>query len=101
MIKIGIFGSSGKMSKEIISEISKTNFCTVHYTYSHDSNNLIELYKADVIIDFSTPEASIDLMNNSIKYKTKIVCGTTGFTENQFDQLIKASTIIPIYILQI
>jgi 4-hydroxy-tetrahydrodipicolinate reductase len=44
--------------------------------------------KTDVIIDFSRPKASIEILNYAKKLKKKVVIGTTGFTKQQ-NNLIK------------
>jgi 4-hydroxy-tetrahydrodipicolinate reductase len=51
-------------------------------------NNLEAFKKTDVIIDFSKPKASIEVLNYAKKLKKKIVIGTTGFTKQQ-NNLIK------------
>jgi 4-hydroxy-tetrahydrodipicolinate reductase len=51
-------------------------------------NNLEAFKKTDVIIDFSRPKASIEILNYAKKLKKKIVIGTTGFNSKQ-NNLIK------------
>jgi 4-hydroxy-tetrahydrodipicolinate reductase len=97
-INIGIFGSSGRMGQEIISQIHKSQIHNLYYSYCYKSenNDLSKLCQSDVVIDFSTPEASLILLKEAIKHNTKIVCGTTGFTQIEFHNIIEASSIIPI-----
>jgi 4-hydroxy-tetrahydrodipicolinate reductase len=99
MFKIGVFGSSGRMGKAVISEIKNDPSCSLNYSYSHsdnDSSNLLELFKSDVIIDFSTPQSSLHLIKHAINHKAMIVCGTTGFSKDEFNQIIEAGNSIPI-----
>jgi 4-hydroxy-tetrahydrodipicolinate reductase len=51
-------------------------------------NNLEAFKKTDVIIDFSKPKASLEILSYAKKLKKKIVIGTTGFTKQQ-NNLIK------------
>ncbi len=51
-------------------------------------NNLDAFKKTDVIIDFSSPKASIEVLKYAKKFKKKVVIGTTGFTQKQ-NNLIK------------
>jgi 4-hydroxy-tetrahydrodipicolinate reductase len=51
-------------------------------------NNLEAFKKTDVIIDFSKPKASLEVLNYAKKLKKKVVIGTTGFTKQQ-NNLIK------------
>jgi 4-hydroxy-tetrahydrodipicolinate reductase len=97
-INIGIFGSSGRMGQELISQINKSQIHNLYYSYCYKSenNDLSKLCQSDVIIDFSTPKASLILLKEAIQHNTKIVCGTTGFTQIEFHNIIEASSIIPI-----
>jgi 4-hydroxy-tetrahydrodipicolinate reductase len=52
------------------------------------TNNVEAFKKTDVIIDFSKPKASLEVLNYAKKLKKKVVIGTTGFTKKQ-NNLIK------------
>ncbi|MDR1017985.1 MAG: 4-hydroxy-tetrahydrodipicolinate reductase [Lachnospiraceae bacterium] len=50
----------------------------------------------DVVIDFSTRENSLKVLDNCIKHKKALVCGTTGFSEEEMDRFKTGSKSIPI-----
>ena len=52
--------------------------------------------QCDVIIDFSTKENAMFVLEQAIKYKKALVCGTTGFTEMEHDIFKKAAKEIPV-----
>lgn len=52
--------------------------------------------KSDVIIDFSTKENAMSVLELAIEYKKGLVCGTTGFSEEEFELFKKASEKIPV-----
>jgi len=52
--------------------------------------------KLDVVIDFSLPEASIEILNRCIERKIPLVIATTGHTPEQLALIEKASSQIPI-----
>jgi 4-hydroxy-tetrahydrodipicolinate reductase len=83
-MKYGIFGSSGKMSKCLL-ECSK-NFKQVQCVKVINRDfKLEEVQDLDCIIDFSTPLSSINLLKNLFGLKNIfVVCGTTGFTKEEF-----------------
>lgn len=54
--------------------------------------------KIDVIIDFSTPEASTELSRLATKLMIPAVVGTTGLSTSQMKELEKASKKIPLLI---
>ncbi len=57
------------------------------------SENLAE---SDVIIDFSSPLATMELLEQAVNQKTPLVIGTTGFTEEELEKMQVASKSIPI-----
>ncbi len=52
--------------------------------------------KANMIIDFTIPKSTIEVLKIAYKLKKKIVIGTTGFTKNEEDLIKKYSKKIPI-----
>lgn len=49
----------------------------------------------DCIIDFSTKENAMEVLKLSIKYRKALVCGTTGFTEEEMKCFKEAGNHIP------
>lgn len=49
-----------------------------------------------VVIDFTTPEASLDHLAQACEFHLPLVIGTTGFNESQQQKIKKASAQIPI-----
>jgi len=92
-IKIGIFGSSGRMGKEIEQSALDKNHSVV-YKFSLEEEVITE--KPDVIVDFSVPE----LLNKSLSYalvhKLPIILGTTGYSLEELSRIKDASLQIPI-----
>ena len=98
-INITITGALGRMGKILIKRISKNkNLKLFSLTdlkagkiinvIKTQKNNLEVFKKTDVIIYFSRPKASLEILNYAKKLKKKIVIGTTGFTKQQ-NNLIK------------
>jgi 4-hydroxy-tetrahydrodipicolinate reductase len=52
---------------------------------SQDAESIIQ--KADTIIDFTSPVASLKFANLCAKHGKKLVCGTTGFTLEQLKEM--------------
>ena len=98
-INITITGALGRMGKILIKRISKNrNLKLFSLTdlksgkaingITTQKNNLVAFKKTDVIIDFSRPKASLEILSYAKKLKKKVVIGTTGFTKQQ-NNLIK------------
>jgi 4-hydroxy-tetrahydrodipicolinate reductase len=99
-INITITGALGKMGKILIKRISKNKNLRLFSLTDLKSgktingiktqkNNLEAFKKTDVIIDFSRPNSSLEILNYAKKLRKKIVIGTTGFTKKQ-NNLIKS-----------
>ena len=98
-INITITGALGRMGKILIKRISKNKSLKLFSLTDLKSgktvngiktqkNNLDAFKKTDVIIDFSIPKASLEILNYAKKLKKKVIIGTTGFTKKQ-NNLIK------------
>lgn len=61
------------------------------------SNCLEAFKKTDVIIDFSTPKSSIEILNLATILKKKVIVGTTGFSKKQEFLIKKFSKKIAIF----
>jgi 4-hydroxy-tetrahydrodipicolinate reductase len=107
-INITITGALGKMGKILIKRISKKkNLKLLSLTdlksgktingIKTQKNNLEAFKKTDVIIDFSRPKASLEILNYAKKLKKKIVIGTTGFNKKENDLIKNYSKKIAIF----
>lgn len=110
IIKLGVSGAFGKMGSRIISLAAQDRdfkvvvalerlthpeigekIAGVEVTSALDS-----IRQVDGLIDFSTPEATLEHIAQCVKFKKAIVIGTTGFSEEQKKVILKASKNIPI-----
>ena len=99
IIKITITGAMGKMGKTLVQRLSKKKELKLFSLTDIKSNKIIngvktqknnlEAFKrTDIIIDFSSPKSSIEVLKYAKQLKKKVVIGTTGFTKKQ-NNLIK------------
>ena len=99
-INLTITGCLGRMGQQIIksSKLDKS-FEIVSLTESKivkkkinginiNLNNEDALKKTNVIIDFTVPKCTFEILNLASKFNKKVVIGTTGFTKKE-DLLIK------------
>jgi len=98
-INITITGALGRMGKILIKRISKNKNLKLFSLTDIKSgktingikiqkNNIEAFKKTDVIIDFSRPIASLEVLDYAKKFKKKVIIGTTGFNSKQ-NNLIK------------
>ncbi len=97
MIRVLINGCNGKMGQEVAKSVTLTPdievLCGVDRIDTGDNNfpvftniesiNLIP----DVIIDFSIPEATFNILEFANKHKIPTVIATTGFSDEQLEKI--------------
>ena len=107
-INLGISGCLGRMGQQLIKSSKKNkNFKLVTVTENRIINKKIAGIKfdlntesafktTDVIIDFTVPKCTLDILKIASKLKKRVVIGTTGFTQKEEDIIKRYSKKIPI-----
>lgn len=96
-LKVGLVGASGRMGKEIAVVLEQSTDCELFYPLLRKEKvDFKKASKVDVWIDFSTPEAFAGVLELAAKYKTPVVCGTTGFSAKEKTLLKKYSKQFPL-----
>ena len=107
-IKLAISGCMGRMGQQLIKSSKKNkNFKLITLTENRLVNrkfNGVKLElnsdkafkKSDMIIDFTVPNCTLEILKIASKLKKKVVIGTTGFTRTQEKQIKNFSKKIPI-----
>lgn len=60
--------------------------------------NFDEVKSGDVLIDFSAPEATMDVLDRVVRHKKPLVIGTTGFSAEQEGKIAHAAKEIPVVV---
>jgi len=107
-INLAISGCLGRMGQQLIKS-SKANksFKLVTLTENKpiskriaginlDLNTELAFKKTDVIVDFTVPKCTLDILKIASKLKKRVVIGTTGFTQKEEGIIKKYSKKIPI-----
>ena len=86
-MKIGIIGSKGRMGQTLMALTPK--IAGAELVGGVDKGDNVEEFitKCDAVIDFTTPETSIQFAWDVAKHHKIHVIGTTGFTDAQIDKL--------------
>ena len=107
-INLAISGCLGRMGQQLIkSSKSNKNFKLITLTENKIINKKIAGIKLnlntdqafkniDVIIDFTAPNCTLDILKIASKLKKRVVIGTTGFTKKDDALIKKFSKEIPI-----
>ncbi len=107
-INLAISGCMGRMGQQLIkSTIKNKNFKLASLTENRKINKKINgikpgfnsayaFKKANIIIDFTVPQCTLEILKIAIKLKKKVVIGTTGFTKKEENTIKKYSKKIAI-----
>ncbi|HEX9756464.1 MAG TPA: 4-hydroxy-tetrahydrodipicolinate reductase [Nitrospiria bacterium] len=118
MAKVTIYGAAGKMGQRLMRLACETKGIQLVGAVEHSGHpllgqdvgqligakqtgitltaNLTEaLNKAEVLIDFSTTEATLNSLQTASFLKKPMVIGTTGFTEKEVNRIKNFSKTIP------
>ena len=107
-INLAITGCLGRMGQQLIKSSKKNkkfkivsltenkNISKRIYGIKPELNTVAAFKKASVIIDFTTPKCTIQVLKIAMKLKKRVVIGTTGFSKKDEDLIKKFSKKIPI-----
>ena len=102
-INLAISGCMGRMGQQLIKSSRKNkNFKLVSLTENRSVNKKFDgikpelnsekaFKKTDVIIDFTVPNCTLEILQIASKLKKNLVIGTTGFTRTQENQIKRYS----------
>src|SRR5210317_487641 len=107
-INLAISGCMGRMGQQLIKSSNENKkFKLVALTENRLVNKKLNTIKpelnsekafkkTDVIIDFTVPKCTLEILKIASKLRKKVVIGTTGFTKSQENLIKKYSKKIPI-----
>ena len=107
-INLTITGCLGRMGQQLIKSASKDHRFKINSLTENKLqkkkisgilpklNNAEAFRKSDVIIDFTIPKCTLEVLNIALKRKKRVVIGTTGFTLKEENIIKRISKKIPI-----
>ena len=107
-INLAITGCMGRMGQQLIkSSRENRNFKLVSLTENKvinkkisgikpELNTINAFRKANIIIDFTIPKCTLEILRIAVKQKKRVIIGTTGFTKKDEALIKKFSKKIPI-----
>ena len=95
-IKVIVWGCSGYMGSVVRNLLQDSETLEYLCGIDIDSTNSWEC-GADVVIDFSSPEGTMQMLKFATEFKVPVVIATTGFTPEHEKEINKASKVIPVF----
>lgn len=109
MLEIGVFGATGRVGSLLIHEILNSSHATLSSVYVRNelqynipssvmvTKDMVSFIQASqIIIDFSSPYATQNLLQHALKSPLPLVIGTTGLDKMQLDLMNQCSQKMPI-----
>ncbi len=109
MIKVGVYGATGRVGKLLLEDLKSEDSLELSAVYVRNelgfaidpsalvTNDIgVFLNACDVVVDFSLPEATQALLENTLKLPKPLVIATTGLDVHQFNLMKEASEAMPI-----
>jgi len=109
MIRVGIVGSTGRVGGLLIDNLKNDSEARLSAVHVFDelqrelpedvlvTNSMkVLLENCDIVIDFSAPAATEELLETALKHPIPLVIATTGFTAHQQNLLDEASREMPL-----
>ena len=107
MINVLVNGCNGRMGQEVIKQMDQypDMVLSCGFDVFDKGLNTFPVYQkfedikdpVDIIIDFSVPVSTLNILDFAIENKIPIVIATTGFSEEEKEKIKQSSNIIPIF----
>ncbi len=112
VVKLGVTGVFGRMGGRILDLAAKDSGFKLVLALERPGHprlgekisglgvvaSMDSMKDIDCLIDFSHPEATLEHIESALKFKTAMVIGTTGFSEEQKKVVVNASKNIPVVV---
>lgn len=86
-MRVAVVGASGRMGRMLVEAVEAADDCVLHAALDRGDALREGLMGADVLIDFTRPEATLAHLAMCAELGVKAVVGTTGFDDGQRLQL--------------
>ncbi len=86
MIPVAVLGAAGRMGSEVVRAVEGADDLTLAATVD-TGDDLTAALEADVVVDFTTPDAVMGNLERCIAAGTSVVVGTSGFTPERLEQV--------------
>lgn len=95
-MKVSVTGRSGRMGQTVIAAIETEAATSLQATHDSGEDLGDTLSNANVVIDFTLPILTDELLVTAVEKKVALVIGTTGHSEAQKHAIAEAAKSIPI-----
>jgi len=95
-VRVAISGAGGRMGRALLEAVAGASDLELAGSFDIGGDIRAAVSAADVLIDFTRPEGTLEHLRACVDAKRAIVIGTTGFDAAQLARIREASGEIPI-----
>ena len=111
-MNVAVTGAGGRMGEAVMAAAAEREDLTLAWGIANDPgdgkahgasvygpNELehnLDRYRPNVLVDFTLPDASVEVVTAAAEAAVPVVVGTTGFSDEQMDELRAASESVPV-----
>jgi 4-hydroxy-tetrahydrodipicolinate reductase len=95
-IRVLLVGANGRMGKAVAAAVARDAGLTIGAGLGRADSIVPAIENCEVVIDFSTAEATEAVCHACVKHRKPLVLGTTGQTAAQNDSITDAAFLVPI-----
>jgi len=96
MTKVTVSGSRGRMGSMILDLATKDLDIQIVGRFDKGEDSQEAIKACDVLVEFTTPQATLENLKTALEHKKAVVIGTTGLSEREKKVIEDASRSIPI-----
>jgi 4-hydroxy-tetrahydrodipicolinate reductase len=94
--RILLVGAGGRMGKAVAAAVAKNASLTIAAGLDRGDSITPAIESCEVVIDFSTADATEAVCRACVKHRKPLVLGTTGQTAAQKDYVVAAARLVPL-----
>ena len=95
-VRVAIAGAGGRMGRALVEAVATAEGVTLARAFDIGEDARAALAAADVLIDFTRPEGTLEHVKACREMKRAMVIGTTGFAPGQLEAIREAARAIAI-----
>ena len=95
MIRVAIAGT-GRMGQAIAAGLEQRNDLELAGLWGRGDDLDALVADSDVLIDFSLPDATVQVLDTVVRHGKPLVCGVSGLDDAQIARLDQAATSVPV-----
>ncbi|MFT8592346.1 MAG: 4-hydroxy-tetrahydrodipicolinate reductase [Bifidobacterium sp.] len=91
MIKVSVIGAHGRMGRTVVGAVDSADDMELSQQLdASDSFDLVNSGNTDIAVDFTVPSVTLNNVLELVRRGISVVVGTTGWTDERFEEVRKA-----------